>query len=150
MRRLKRKYKRPKRPWDTKRIEEEKQLMSKFGLRRKKEIWRAEEILRNFRRRARSLIAKKDENEIKILTDKLIQLGLLQKGCGLEDILSLTVSDILNRRLQTIVHKKGLAKTIKEARQKIVHGHIYVNGRKNIFPSYLVPIDKENKIEVKE
>mgnify|MGYP001773173473 CR=1 FL=1 len=79
--------------------------------------------------------------------NKLYKLGLLNEGATLDDVLGLTVKDILNRRLQTIVYKKGLANTPKQARQFIVHGHVKINGRKIIYPSYLVNRDEEDKIE---
>jgi small subunit ribosomal protein S4 len=150
MRKLRRRYKKPKRPWDSSRIDGERDILREFGLRRKREIWIAEAIVREFRRRARDLIAIKDENEKKILLERLVGLGLLQKGQGLENVLALNVRDILNRRLQTIVLNKGFADTIKDARQKITHGHICMGNRKIIFPSYIVPVENEKLIKLKE
>jgi len=150
MRRLKKKYKRPKRLWDKERIEKEKELIKTYGLRRKREIWKAEAILRKYRRMARELIAKKDKEKEKVLIEKLVRMGILSStNATLDDVLGLTVENILERRLQTIVYRKGFANTPKQARQFIVHGHVFVNGRKNIFPSYLVPVEEEDKIEVK-
>jgi len=149
MRRIRKKLKRPKKPWDSSRIERENGILKEFGLRRKREIWRAEAIIREFRRRARNLIAVKDEEKTKVLLEKLTKMGLLEKGQGLDQVLGLSVNDLLNRRLQTIVFKKGLASTIKEARQKITHGHVYVKGRRMVFPSYIVSVEEENLIEVK-
>jgi small subunit ribosomal protein S4 len=147
MKRQKKKYERPKKPWDKARIEEEKKLLEKYGLRRKREIWRAESILRNYRRIARELAARRDKEREKILIDKLFKMGILKKKeATLDDVLALTVEDILERRLQTIVHKKGLAKTLKQARQFIVHGHIAVDGRRVRWPSMLVPVSEEDKI----
>ncbi len=148
MRKIRRKYKRPKRPWDSGRIEEEGKMLREFGLRRKREIWRAESIVREFRRRARDLIAVKDEEKTKILLDKLVGLGLIEKGQDLEQVLALGVNDILNRRLQTLVLKKGFASSIKEARQKIAHGHVHIGGRRTKFASYIVPVEKERMIKV--
>jgi len=147
MRRQRKKYEKPKRPWDKTRIEREKELLKKFGLRRKREIWRAESLLRKYRRLARELAAKKDKEKEKILIEKLARFGILKKNANLDDVLGLTVEDILNRRLQTIVFKKGLANTIKHARQLIVHGHITINNRKIVYPSYLVPKEEEDKIQ---
>ncbi|HIQ50329.1 MAG TPA: 30S ribosomal protein S4 [Nanoarchaeota archaeon] len=146
MRRHRRKYERPRKRWDKQRIEYEKKLMEKYGLRRKKEIWRAQYILRKFRRRARDLLASPDEKAKQELLNKLYRLGLVEKDATLEDVLKLTVEDILERRLQTIVYRKGLAKTIKQARQFIVHGHIAVNGKRFPFPSALVRREWENSI----
>ncbi|MEM5855096.1 MAG: 30S ribosomal protein S4 [Candidatus Aenigmatarchaeota archaeon] len=148
MRRLKKKYEKPRRPWDKERIEKEKELMKKFGLKRKKELWRAEAILRKYRRIARNLVGKKDEKKEKILIEKLKKMGFLKDGNSIDDVLSLTVENILERRLQTIVFMKGFANSIKHARQLITHGHVKVNGRKIQYPSYLVPIAEEDKIEV--
>lgn len=147
MRKLRKKLKRPRKPWDKERIEREAELMKKYGLRRKREIWKAEEILRKFRRRARRLAAEKNKKEEKILIQKLARIGLLDENATLDDVLSLTVENILDRRLQTLVVEKGLAKTPKQARQFITHGHIVIGGRKTPYPSYLVPKDEENKIK---
>ena len=140
------KFERPKRPWDKKRIEMESELIKEYGLRRKREIWRAESILRNFRRRARELSARRDEAKEKELLEKLNKLGLIKKNSNLDDVLGLSVKDILNRRLQTLLVKRGLANTMKQSRQYIVHGHIEIDGRKMKWPSCLVPLDKEDKI----
>jgi small subunit ribosomal protein S4 len=73
-------------------------------------------------------------------------MGLLEKGKSLDDVLTLKITDILNRRLQTLVYKKGLADSPLHARQLIVHGHIAIDKRRIRTPSYMVPIDKEDKI----
>ncbi len=146
MRKQRPKIERPKRRWDKERIKEERELMEKYGLRRKRELWKAQSILRQFRKRARELLAKKDEKIEKELLGKLYRLGLLEKDATLEDVLNLTITDILDRRMQTIVYKKGLAKTIKQARQFIVHGHIAVNGKRFRFPGAIVRREWENNI----
>jgi small subunit ribosomal protein S4 len=147
MKRFRKKYKKPRRPWDKALLEEERKIMVEFGLRRKKELWRAKEELRKYRRMARDLNARRDKEKEKVLIQKLYRLGLLPSASAtLDDVLSLTVKDLLNRRLQTIVYKKGLANTIKQARQFIVHGHVKINGRRIVYPSYLVSRDEEDKI----
>lgn len=146
MKKQRKQYSRPRKPWDKERIEKEKKILRDFGLRRKREIWRAEEILRDFRRRARELAASKDEEDKKILLNKINQLGLISKDAGLDDILGLSIENILDRRLQTIVFKKGLVNTLKQARQFIVHGHIAVDGSRTRWPSQLIAINEENKI----
>lgn len=47
----------------------------------------------------------------------------------------------LERRLDNIVYRTGLAKTRPLARQMVSHGHILVNGRKNNIPSHKVVIN---------
>jgi len=150
MKKQKSKFERPRRPWDKVRIEEEKRIIQNYGLRRKKEIWREESILRNYRRLARSLAARRDKEQEKILLDKLFRMGMISKEAGLDDVLVLTVENILDRRFQTIVFKKGLAKNMKQARQYIVHGHIAFEGRRIKWPSMLVPLGGEEKIGLYE
>lgn len=146
MRKIKKKFKQPRQLWDKERIEKEHALMKTFGLRRKREIWKAESILRSMRRRARNLAAKRDKIQEKVLLDKLNKIGLLDKNATLDDVLSLTIENILERRLQSIVFRKKLANTPKQARQLITHGHISVDGRKTFYPSFMVPTGLENKI----
>ena len=139
------KYETPKHLWEADRIKEEWELQRKYGLKNKREIWKAKSLLRNFRGQARQLQAKlrygnpQAEKEQKLLFDKLIRLGILnESNATLDAVLSLTVEDILRRRLQTIVYLKGLARTPKQARQFIVHGHIAIGDKKVTIPSYLV------------
>ncbi len=146
-RRLKRKWKSPRKRWDAERIKEERVLMREYGLRRKRELRRAEEIVRKLRRRARDLIANPDEEEEKLLIEKAYKIGLVDKDSTIDDILSITAKDLLERRLQTLVFRKKMANTIKQARQFIVHGHIMVNGQKVVSPGYIVEIDEEDTID---
>lgn len=127
-------------------LKEGKELLAKYGLRRKKEMWIAKEIVRSFRQRARKMIAMKDPEEERRLLEKLTSLGLLEKGAALDNVLGLTVEDVLSRRLQTVVARKGMAKTMHQARQSIVHGHVAIEGRRISFPSYLVAVEEEGKI----
>jgi len=150
MRKIKKKLKKPRRPWDKERMKEESMLMKTYGLRRKREIWKTESILRSFRRRARELAAKKDKVQEKVLLEKLDKMGLLSESVSLDDVLGLSLENILERRLQTLTLRKNLANTPKHARQLITHGHIAVDGRRIIYPGFLVPRDLENKISVYE
>ncbi|MBL7160364.1 MAG: 30S ribosomal protein S4 [Candidatus Aenigmarchaeota archaeon] len=147
MKKLRKRFKRPKRPYDTEQLKEGKELKKSYGLRRKKEIWIAEEMVRGFRQRARKLISVSDKEKEEILLKKLAKLGLLPKGSSLDDVLGLTVSNLLERRLETIVFKAGMAKTTKQARQSIVHGFVRVKGRKTVFPSYIVTVEEESAIK---
>jgi len=126
MKRSRKNYQRPRKPWDKERIEREREILKTFGLRTKKEIWMTESLLRKFRRFARELAAKRDKDKEKIIVDKMIRLGLLQQGADLDDVLGLTLENILERRLQTIIFRKGLAKTAKQSRQFIVHGKVRI------------------------
>jgi len=150
MKKQRKKYEKPLRSWSKAVIEADRKILQNYGLRRKKEIWRAESILRNYRRLARNLAAKRDKEKENILLDKLFRMGLIKKDASLDDALALTVENLLERRLQTLVHRKGLANSLKQARQFIVHGHIAVDGRRVRWPSMLIPIGEEGKISFYE
>ena len=55
---------------------------------------------------------------------------------------------ILESRLDNVVYRLGFAKTRKQARQMVNHGHILLNGAKVSIPSYLVKVG--DVITVKE
>jgi len=140
------KYERPKRPYDKTRIVRERKILTEFGLKRKYEIWKAESVLRNYRRRARELLATPDEKKQSELFAKINKQGFT---CNkLEDVLSIRSEDVLSRRLQTLVYRKGLALTPRHARQMIVHRHVLVDGRRIAWPGYIVPRQLEDKIEI--
>ena len=141
----------PKHPWQKDRIEEERQLLKHYGLKNKREIWKASTIARRIRLYVRYLNAKKAagadvSKEEEKLKNRLVRLGLLNKNSDISEALNITVREILERRLQTIVFRKGLTKTIKQARQLIVHRHIAIEDKVISSPGYLVKVDEENKI----
>ena len=145
-----RKFTTPKTPYDTEALVNELKLLGAYGLRNKRELWRARTLLSTMRRRARdqlSLTINEREVSEKALINKLSKQGLMSPNSKIEDVLTLSVEDLLERRLQTIIFRKGLVKTLYQARQLITHGHISINGRKVLSPSYHVEIDDEDKIE---
>lgn len=153
--RCRRKYVTPTRPWDKARLEKEAQIVIKYGLRNKRELWRFQNLLRKYRRVARDLLAKINlpdregeyaKAKAQMVIKKLAKMGILPENATLDDILNLTVEDFLERRLQTLVYRQGLANTIKQARQLIVHGHIAIDGKRVTVPSYIVEKDEESKI----
>jgi len=151
MRRLKKKYETPRHPWVKERMDAEDRILRMYGLRRKREIWRAQTVLRKFREQARALMARSDpqaEREKAALFKRLQRFGLVGENATLDDVLGLTTEDIIKRYLQWIVYKKGLARTPRQARQMIVHGHVRVNGRAMRSPTYMVPVEEEDAIEV--
>lgn len=139
MKKQKAKFSTPLKPWNRERLEKEKVLIESYGLRRKKEIWRAEGLLSEWRTRARDLRGRRNPEMEKVLLDRLIKLGLLREGAGLEDVLRLKVESLLERRLQTVIVRKGFATSHKQARQLIVHGHIAIDGKKARWPSTIMP-----------
>lgn len=147
--RSRKKYGSPGHPYDKARIESELLLVGKYGLRNKREIWRATTRLKNYRAQARSFLALEEEERVvqeEILVDKLKKLGIVTVETTSDDILGLDIENILKRRLQTLVLEKGFAGTIHQARQLIAHRHISVDGRVMNSPSYVVPVELESKI----
>ncbi len=147
------KYMTPNHPWQKTRIIEETESIKSYGLKNKKEIWKAASIVRNFRTQAKKLSSQNSEQTAKETTQlltKLRRLGLLNEEGTLDDVLSLKTTDILERRLQTIVYRKGLAKSMKQARQFITHEHITINGIKIKTPGHLVTIEEQPNILFRE
>lgn len=150
---LRRTYDTPKHPWEAGRMAEERKLLAKYGLKNKRELWKAQSILRGFRGQARELAARlrAGEDQAKRETDgllaRLTRLGVLRVGSPtIDDVLALRTEDVLHRRLEWIVFTKGLAPTPKGARQLIVHGHLSIGDHKVTRPGYLVPAGEEPQI----
>jgi small subunit ribosomal protein S4 len=147
-----RKYDTPSHPWQGARIKEENELLKKYGLKNKRELWKAQSLLRNLRGQGRDILARlrygdvQAEKEMKGLLEKLANLGMLPDDATLDDVLALNIERILERRLQTLVYLKGLAYSQKQARQLIIHGHTVVNARKVTVPGYLVKKNEEPSI----
>lgn len=146
---LKKKYNTPLHPWEAKRLEEEKKLIEEYGLKKKREIWKATSALRRMKEQAKKLIAADTEQakkEEKQLIVKLAGLNLLGKDAKIDDVLGIDVRSLLDRRLQSLVFKKGLARGVKQARQFITHKHIMIGDNIVNKPSYLVRKSEEGGI----
>ncbi len=143
------KYETPRFAWRTDTLQAELKLLGQYGLRNKRELWRSETMLSNFRENARSLLGKSAEEraqpETQLLT-RLKRIGILEETAVIDDVLDLSIEDFLERRLQTMVFNKGLAKSIYQARQLISHGHIAIDMHRVKSPSYLVLRNEETKI----
>jgi small subunit ribosomal protein S4 len=147
---LRRTYDTPKHPWEGPRMEEERRVVQKYGLKNKREFWKAQSVLRDLRRQARELQARlrasepQAVRETKWLTDRLTRLGLLASGSPtVDDVLALSVEGLLERRLDWQVFQRGLAPTSKSARKLIVQGHISLNDHRVTRPGYLIRRDEE-------
>lgn len=148
-RRLKKKYSRPMHPWQRETIDAERIIKTEYALKNKQELWRMNSLLRGFKNQAKRLIAgtsKQSATERDQLVKRIQRMGLLSSDAKLDDILSLTVKNVLDRRLQSIVHRKGLARSMKQSRQFITHNHIFVSTKKINAPSYLVLKTEEENI----
>jgi small subunit ribosomal protein S4 len=112
-------------------------------------------VLRRFRADARRLLAESAESDLtghakteadQILA-KLIRYSILKSDSNIDDILGLQTEAILERRLQTQVHRLGFARTPRQARQFITHGHIAIDGKKVTVPGMMVSKEQEMAID---
>ena len=143
-------WRKPKRPLNYELKMAELKTLGTFGLRTKKELWKAHTKLSSVRHQARSLLAlQQDIREEKepILMKSLAKIGLVSSDATLDDVLNLEVEDLLTRRLQTLVHKKFGFQTPYQARQAVVHGHIMIGDRVINIPSYTVNTAEEGNIQ---
>jgi small subunit ribosomal protein S4 len=125
--------------------------MGSYGLRNKRELWRAQTEMARIRNQARALLALSTEaraEKEKRLLNYLLRIGLVKEGATLDDILGLKVEDLLERRLQTIVMKRSGTKSPYQARQIVSHGHVSIGNRKVNIPGYIVKKDEETQILV--
>jgi small subunit ribosomal protein S4 len=149
--RAKKQFKKPGHPWEAERIKEEGQLKKEYGLSNKKEIWKVNSKLRNWRTQARQIVSLSEDHrkeQEKALVAKLNRLGVLGDEAKIDDILALNVRAVLDRRLQSQVYKLGFSNSSKQARQFILHSKVIVDGKVVTAPSYLVK--KANQVRIIE
>ena len=145
-------YETPNHPYQGERIATESNLLSRYGLKNKRELWSAQSQLRKFRREARRLLgeAQGDVDQAAAagadFLARLRRIGLLSEGDDISDVLGLDETDLLERRLQTVVYRQGMASTPKQARQFVVHGHVTVDGARVTRPSKKVEVEEEDRI----
>jgi small subunit ribosomal protein S4 len=143
------KFETPRFPWRTDTLQLELNLLGQYGLRNKRELWHHKTMLSKFRGIARSLLGMSAEQRKTLeqqLLEKMDRLGILPKTAALDEVLDLALEDLLERRLQTLVFRKGLAKSIFQSRQLITHRHIAIDGKRVLTPNYLVLRDEEPKM----
>ncbi len=149
VKRLRKLFEGPKKVWDKQRITADRKLITEYGLKTMTELWKAQTLIRQIRREARRILSKRGTNLVvgeKQLLDRVKKFLVKKDDLKLEDLLSLTVKDMLERRFQTLAIRKGFAKTPRQSRQFIVHGHLAIKTNKVNSPSYLVTFDEENEI----
>ena len=144
-------WRKPKRPFNFELKMEELKTLGTFGLKTKRELWKARTELSRVRNQARSLLALRQEvrdKEEPILIHSLSRIGLIEQNATLDDVLNLEIDDLLSCRLQTIVMKKFYFKSPYQARQAISHGHVIIGDRIVNIPSYVVKVDEEDKVKL--
>jgi len=145
------KYETPRHPWRRAQIQDELKLIGDYGLRNKRELWRYRTEISRIRGMVRSLLAKTEETRLKTEKDILLslkRLGVLSEEATLDDVLDLDVTDLLDRRLQTLVGKSGMAKSMHHSRQLISHGHVSVGGRLVTVPGHMIRRDQQPEIKL--
>ena len=144
-------WKKPKRPLNFELKMDELKTLGSFGLKTKRELWKARTELSRIRNQARSLLALRKEvreKEEPILMKSLSKNGLVTENATLEDVLNLEITDLLSRRLQSFVMKKFNFQTPYQARQAVTHGHVMIGSKIVDIPSYVVKITDENIVKL--
>ena len=143
-------YETPRHPWRRDQLEVELRLMGEYGLRNKRELWRYKTMLSEVRGIARSLLGMSEEERAKIEREylaKLGRIGVLSESASIDEVLDLEIRDLLERRLQTMVFRRGMAKSPFQARQLVSHGHIAVGGEIVSVPGYMVARNEEQMLK---
>lgn len=142
-------YNKPKDMWNLARISADNALLEEYGLKNMRELWKVQTELSTIRSNVRKLLSGASSQGTFVqerMLGRLSRYGIADKQSTLDNVLDLNENAFLARRLQTIVFKKGLAKTIKQSRQLITHGFISINGRRVNRPGYLVSLEEEPHI----
>jgi len=142
-----------------------------YGLRCKREVWSQQLVLAKLRKAARVLLCMDETDPRRIfegkqlnrllninltsialiigeaLIKRMVRLGLLDKyQRKLDYVLGLTVHQFMERRLQTLVVKRNLAKSVHMSRVLIRQRHIAVGKQLVTIPSFLVRRTSEQLI----
>merc|ERR1712072_615628 len=143
----------PRRPFEKERLDAELKLIGQYGLKNKREIWRVRLALAKIRATARTLPTKDDKDPVRIfegqaLLRRMIRYGILDEDKQrLDYVLSLKIDQFMERRLQTLVFKRGLAKSIHHARVLIRQRRIRVGRQIVNVPSFMVRVESQPHIE---
>ena len=149
-------YETPNHPYQGERISEETGLSGKYGLKNKEELWRAQSELRRMRREARRLLGEA-QGDVELAGEtgaefvaRLRRIGILGDADDISSVLSLDVTDLLERRFQTVAYRQGFGSSPQQARQFIVHGHVTVDGARVTRPSVKMDVSDESAIAFDE
>lgn len=140
-----------KKRWDKETIVDEKVLVTDYALKNKKEIRKIEFIISKYKDIAKELnrsTETKQSERAQQFIGNLQKMGYLTlEQNTLDDVLGLELRNFLERRLSNILYKRKLARSPRQARQFVVHGHVQVGGKVVTSPSFFVPVDLEPTVE---
>lgn len=135
-------------PWQKARLEEEVELKKEYGLKNKREVWKELSLLNKFiDNYKKTTVTEQAQKEKQTIVDKMVRYGIIKPDATPDDVLGLSVRAILERRLQTLLVRKNLARSMKQARQFIVHRHIAIGDKVLTSPSYKVSVDEQSRIQ---
>merc|ERR1739841_263267 len=138
--------KRPRRSYDKERLDAELKLIGTYGLKNKREIWRIGLVLSKVRAVARQLLTLEERDPQRVFQGQALMRRMIRYGI-LDYVLALKIEDFMERRLQTLVFKRGLAKSIHHARVLIRQKHIRVGRQIVDIPSFMVRVESQPHIE---
>jgi small subunit ribosomal protein S9e len=150
----------PRNPFEKERMVKELELVGRYGLRNKRELWTLQKVFTKDKERARNLLISSNPNDVLIdgryLLNRLVKYGILgaidltdrdEVVSGLSKILDLTIDRYLDRRLQSCVFSAGLAKSIHQARVLVNSRCICVGDQIVDISSFMVKAEQEPFIE---
>src|SRR3989338_9094506 len=152
IKKIRKKYSGPAHPWKKVNIDAERILKQEFGLKNKREIYIAQSFLKKYKNIAKKLIASRTVQAVKekeLVLTKLKKIGLLSASSGLDHILNLELKNILERRVQTLLFRHKLARTVHQARQFVTHRHVLIDNKEVTSPSRLLSLEEESKMVFK-
>jgi len=143
----------PRKPFDKDRLLNELKVLGAYALRNKREAWRVQLTLAKLRKAARELLTLQEDDprrtfEGDALIRRIVKLGLLRENeRKLDYVLGLTLAQFMERRLQTQVAQRNLAKSLHHARILIRQRHISVGKQLVDIPSFMVRVSSEQHIQ---